>query len=163
MRELTAQGIPDPPTPPPTPDSPYLLGLPGHRQAVEVVAVTGADAQGSNEGAEDEGVGILWVAWGEPSAPQKGELSAPQRTFPPTISRPSLLPPHLKEAHPMKPFLIPLGGQAAAVEQSVHVAVAMRLGLDLVGVVGLQGQVGVIVSEAGHLFLLDQSDLQGGR
>ena len=62
----------------------------------------------------------------------------------------------------MKTLLVPLGGQAAAVEQGMHVAVAMRLGLDLVWVVGLQGEVGVIVSETGHLFLLDQSDLQRG-
>ena len=47
------------PIPPHT--SPYLLGLPGYCQTIEVVAMAGANSQGGDEGAEDEGVGVLWV------------------------------------------------------------------------------------------------------
>ena len=40
---------------------------------------------------------------------------------------------HLEEADPLEVLLLPLGGQAAAVQQSVHIPVSVRLGLDLKG------------------------------
>lgn len=42
--------------------------------------------------------------------------------------------PHLEEAHPFEPLLLPRLGQAAAVQQAVHVPMAMRLGLQGKGV-----------------------------
>jgi ABC-type cobalamin transport system ATPase subunit len=45
------------------------------------------------------------------------------------------------------------------VQQRVHIAMPVRLGLQRVRVAGLQRQVRIVVEQAGHLLLLDECDL----
>lgn len=54
---------------------------------------------------------------------------------------------------------MPLACQATAVQQAVDITVAVGLGLQGIGITGLQAQVGSSVHQAGHLLLLDQRDL----
>lgn len=57
----------------------------------------------------------------------------------------------LEEAHPLDTTPLPLYDQACAVQQSVHVTMAMRLALNKVWVILLYCQVGVIVCQACYL------------
>ncbi len=66
---------------------------------------------------------------------------------------------HLEEADPLKARALPPGRQATGVQQCMHVAVPMRLGLERERVRWLECQRGVVVNQARHLLLLDEGDL----